>query len=158
MADQLNVDVVNVRDVTLFTPETDLTTVEFYSRKGGVNKKFDGSTIPGEVVNNSDLTTFAGVTIQDNRNIKEALQDLETALEASSSPSSTYTNLDLGKLQGIGTSGEVTYSAIAGQGTITLESPSSLFKGDLVVDISTDTDGSNNFDLVFTLNTGTYNT
>lgn len=158
MADTLNADVVNVRDVTAFTAETDISQVEFYSRKGSTNKKMDGAVLVSEVVDKADLGTFTGTTIPDNQDIKEALQSLETAVEAVSGGGVSYSNLDLGKLQAIGVTGEVAYAGVAGSGIITIDDPWSLNKGDLYIDASTDVDGGGNFALTITLTNGTYNT
>lgn len=81
MADKLNVDIVNIRDMTQFPSESDLSLLEFYSRKGSVNKKIDGIELANRVAFINDLLTFTGVTIPDNATTKEALQALETALE-----------------------------------------------------------------------------
>lgn len=82
MADQLNVDLVNIRDVTLFPNETDLSLLEFYSRKGSVNRKIDALDLATEVALVNNLGTFTGSTIPDNVSTYDALQSLETALEA----------------------------------------------------------------------------
>lgn len=44
--------------------------------------QLDLITLSGVAKGEVDLATFSGTTIQDNRTIKQALQDLETALEA----------------------------------------------------------------------------
>jgi hypothetical protein len=81
MANFNNKDVVDGVDPALFTTETDITAMEFVGRPSNANRKMTGAQVVSEVVTKSDLGTFTGATIEDNRNIKEALQDLETALE-----------------------------------------------------------------------------
>lgn len=82
MPDSLNQDIVNVRDVEDFTPETDITNMEFYSRKGGSNKKQDGQVTANEAVRKGILQTFTGNIISDNVPLPTALQELEDAIES----------------------------------------------------------------------------
>lgn len=91
MANFNNKDVVDGVDPALFPAETDITAMEFVGRPSGSNKKMAGSQVLLEVVSKTDLGTFTGTTIQDNRTIKEALQDLETALEAIDAEADTNT-------------------------------------------------------------------
>ena len=66
------------------------TTGEVYKKKLSTSSASDWErlvnesvyTLLGVAFNAADMGTFTGVTIQDNRDTKEALQDLETALEA----------------------------------------------------------------------------
>lgn len=82
MADFTNKDVVDGVDPAAFPLETDISAMEFVGRPSSLNKRMTGTVLVSEVVDKADLGTFTGSTIQDNRDIKEALQDLETAVEA----------------------------------------------------------------------------
>lgn len=156
MADQLNVDIVNVRDVTQFTPETDITTMEFYSRKGSTNKKIDGAQVVAEVLTQSDLGT--GFTnVSNNANLQTAITELDAAISGGGGGIS-YAAIDGGPLQAIGISGEVGYAGAAGSGIISLDNRWSMVKGDIVIDVANDTDGSNNFALTINVSNGTFNT
>lgn len=74
-------------------------------------QKLDGNqqdlqTLSGVAQGSTDLGTFTGTTIQDNRNDKQALQDLETALESLEGNSqaagvTTITTLDSVKVDDI---------------------------------------------------------
>lgn len=154
MADQLNVDIVNVRDVTLFASETDVTAMEFYSRKGATNKKIDGADLISSVLNDSDVGTGYS-NISNNASLLTAISELDAVAGGGGT---SYANIDLGKFQAIGVTGEVAYAGSPGTGIITLTNPWSLQKGDLYIDVSTDVDGSGNFALTFTITNGTYNT
>lgn len=157
MADRLNIDVVNIRDVTQFASETDVTTMEFYSRKGATNKKIDGADLLDSVLNDTDVGT--GYTnISNNASLLTAITELDAAAGGGGGGGTSYTNIDLGKFQAIGVSGEVAYAGAAGSGIITIDNPWSLQKGDLYIDISSDTDANQNFELTFTITNGTYNT
>lgn len=153
MADRLNIDIVNIRDVTQFTPETDVTTMEFYSRKGATNKKIDGAALLTSVLNDTDVGT--GFTnISNNASLLTAITELDAVAGGGAT---AYTNIDLGKFQAIGIAGEVAYAGVAGSGIITLDNPWSLQKADLYIDAATDLSGGN-FALTFTITNGTYNT
>lgn len=154
MADRLNIDVVNIRDVTQFASETDVTTMEFYSRKGATNKKIDGAALLTSVLNDSDVGTGYS-NISNNASLLTAITELDAA--AGGGGGTSYANIDLGKFQAIGVTGEVAYAGSPGTGIITLANPWSLQKGDLYIDAGTDLSGGN-FALTFTITNGTYNT
>lgn len=63
-------------DYITITQAVDLDNVE--------QELIDIITLSGVAANSTDLGTFTGTTIQNGRTVKEALQDLETALEAAS--------------------------------------------------------------------------
>jgi hypothetical protein len=70
----------------------------------------------------------------------------------------TYSQLDLGKLQAIGLSDQVSYTTDSnGLGTITLSDPWSFKSMTLLIDVVTDGDASKNFNLDFVIENGVYN-
>ena len=82
MADATNVDVVDIKDVELFTAVTDINLIEVYSRKESANRKMDGLSLANEAVRKGVLQTFPGSIIEDNSTLPEALQALEAAIES----------------------------------------------------------------------------
>lgn len=70
----------------------------------------------------------------------------------------TYSQLDLGKLQGIGLKDQVSYTTDGnGTGTITLYNPWSYKDLTLLIDVIEDGDASKNFNLDFEIQNGVYN-
>lgn len=70
----------------------------------------------------------------------------------------TYSKLDLGKLQGTGIAGQVSYETDGnGTGTITLYNPWSFKDLTLLIDVVEDGDASKNFNLDFEIQNGVYN-
>lgn len=97
MADVNNVDRVNIKDPTLFTEETlDLSNVEFYSRKGNVNRKILGDVVANLAAQQNDLGTFTGGILTNNTNTKAALQELSDAIEGISSSDDVYAKVSSG--------------------------------------------------------------
>ena len=112
-------------------------------------------TLSGVAADEPDLGTFTGTTIPDDSDIKEALQALETSVEAVSAGSITEYSAGNGA-RVIATGAGITFSKSGGTGTFVI--PSGVTPLSAVINSGTaaDLDGSNNFKTVFNF-TGTSN-
>ncbi len=112
-------------------------------------------TLSGVAADSSDLSTFTGTTIPNGSDNKEALQALETAVEAVSAGSITEYSAGNGA-RVIATGAGITFSKSGGTGTFVIPSGVTPLSAVINSGTSADLDGSNNFKTVFNF-TGTSN-
>jgi len=113
-------------------------------------------TLSGVAANSSDLDTFTGTTIPNGSDNKEALQALETAIEAVSGSITEYSAGNGARV--IATGVGITFSKSGGTGTFVI--PSGVTPLSAVINSGTaaDLDGSNNFKTVFNFTSTSNNT
>ena len=114
-------------------------------------------TLSGVAADEPDLGTFTGTTIPNDSDIKEALQALETSVEAVSAGSITEYSAGNGA-RVIATGTGITFSKTGGTGTFVIPSGVVLLSAVINSGTSADLDGSNNFKTVFNYTGNTNNT
>jgi len=114
-------------------------------------------TLSGVAADEPDLGTFTGTTIPNDSDIKEAIQALETAVEAVSAGSiAEYDVTNGGRVMATGSG--VTFSKAGGVGTFVIPSGVTLLSAVINNGATADLDGSNNFKTVFNYTGNTGNT
>lgn len=113
-------------------------------------------TLSGVAADEPDLGTFTGTTIPNDSDIKEAIQALETAVEAVSGSITEYDATNNARVIATGTG--ITFSKSGGTGTFVIPSGVTLLSATINSGTSADLDGSNNFKTVFNYTGNTNNT
>lgn len=113
-------------------------------------------TLSGVAADEPDLGTFTGTTIPNDSDIKEAIQALETAVEAVSGSITEYDATNNARVVATGTG--ITFSKAGGTGTFVIPSGVTLLSATINSGTSADLDGSNNFKTVFNYTGNTNNT
>lgn len=82
MPDASNVDIVQIEDTEVRATESLLSQMVFPSIKGGVHRSVPGANGASAFATQNNIGNFTGTTIPDSGSTKDAIQALETALEA----------------------------------------------------------------------------
>lgn len=113
-------------------------------------------TLSGVAADEPDLGTFTGTTIPNDSDIKEALQALETSVEAVSGSITEYDATNNARV--VATNTGITFSKAGGVGTFVIPSGVVLLSATINSGTAADLDGSNNFKTVFNYTGNTNNT